>query len=132
MRVYVSSTFTDLQEHRQELRNALQSLEDVEYVGPEYLSANAEPSLETSLREIGESTALVLLIGWRYGYIPEGQQKSIVELEYEAALVVQIKRLVPDRAMSQKGGMRTYKACLGKGRSVTRSGTRAPQHPHPM
>jgi hypothetical protein len=89
----VSSTFTDLQEHRHALRNALQSLQDVEYVGPEYLSARAEPPLETSRREIGESAALVLLIGWRYGYIPEGQQKSIVELEYEAALAHRVSVL---------------------------------------
>ncbi|MFL5146474.1 MAG: DUF4062 domain-containing protein, partial [Microvirga sp.] len=28
----------------------------------------------------------VLILGWRYGYIPKGSEKSIVELEYEAAL----------------------------------------------
>ena len=86
MRIYLSSTLTDLQAHREALRAAIQSLGDVEYVGAEYFSASSDPPLESCLSEVRQSSLMVLILGWRYGYIAEGQTKSIVELEYETAL----------------------------------------------
>jgi|GEM_PF-1491215 len=98
MRVYVSSTFTDLAEHRAAVKRVIESLKDTsleddqetenpfEYAGLEYLSADPQPSLETRLQELTRSDLFVLLIGWRYGYVPEGQQESVVELEYQTAV----------------------------------------------
>jgi len=86
VRIYVGSTFSDLQAHRDALRSALQALEETEYIGPEYLSATEQPSLEACQEAVRDAFALVLVLGWRYGYIAEGHEKSVVELEYEAAL----------------------------------------------
>jgi hypothetical protein len=88
MRIYVSSTFSDLTEHREAVKKVIGSLEEInfEYAGVEYLSADTRPSVEVLLREIIDSTFFVLLIGWRYGYVPEGHGKSLVEMEYDTAV----------------------------------------------
>lgn len=77
LRVFVSSTFSDLAEHRAAVKSVMEkSLTDMyQYVGPEYLSAGEQPSLEDCLNELKNSTFLILLIGWRYGYVPEGYEK---------------------------------------------------------
>ena len=91
MRIYVSSTFADLRAHREAVRKAIRSLEEAKIVGAENFSfMPAEQTLKKSLEEVRESSGLVLIIGWRYGYIAEGQEKSIVELEYETAIAEQI------------------------------------------
>lgn len=91
MRIYVASTFSDLDAHRQAVRDAIQNIEKREfeefvYAGPEYSEATDEVSLELRLKNVRESSLLVLLLGWRYGYIPPSQEKSVLELEYEAAI----------------------------------------------
>ena len=91
MRVYVASTFSDLDAHRQAVRDAIQSIEkrdyeEFEYAGPEYSEPTEEVPLELRLKNVKESSLLILLLGWRYGYIPPSQEKSVLELEYEAAI----------------------------------------------
>lgn len=106
MRIYVSSTFTDLAEHRAATKRVIESLKDdsfkqygqdakscFEYIGLEYLSADTQPPLDTCLEEIVNSDIFILLIGWRYGYIPEGCEKSVVELEYQTAIEKNIPAL---------------------------------------
>ena len=91
MRVYVASTFSDLDAHRQAVRDAIQSIEkrefeEFEYAGPEYSESADGVPLEQRLKEVREASLLVLLLGWRYGYIAPAQNKSVLELEYEAAI----------------------------------------------
>ncbi|MEA2175774.1 MAG: hypothetical protein QOD00_3366 [Blastocatellia bacterium] len=88
MRIYVSSTLTDLYEHREAVKRVIESLKDMnfEYVGIEYLDTSIQPPLDVCLRAVGDSQLLILLIGWRYGYVPEGYEKSLMELEYDIAV----------------------------------------------
>lgn len=90
MRIYISSTLTDLYEHRKAVVSAIRGLKLEPYETCEVAEASFEatgtsPTIEESLSLINESDVFVLLLGWRYGYVPEGSTKSIVELEYEAA-----------------------------------------------
>ena len=90
MKIYVSSTLSDLTEHRAAVRQVMNSLSEggvnFEYTGVEYLSAEPNPPLGTYLHAVQGADFILLLIGWRYGYVPEGSEKSVVELEYEAAV----------------------------------------------
>lgn len=88
MRIYVSSTSSDLAEHREAVKKAIESLKDLnfEYVGVEYYNADSQQSVETLLSKLEDATFLVLLVGWRYGYVPVGHEKSLIELEYDAAV----------------------------------------------
>lgn len=88
MKVYISSTFSDLAEHRRAVQKAIESLkaDNFEYTDIHALSPEEQPPLETCLKAVSESQFFVLLLGWRYGYVAEGLNKSISELEYEAAV----------------------------------------------
>lgn len=90
MRVYVASTLADLAPHREAVREAIRSIEkrefeEFEYAGPEYSETTDEVPLEARLKEISESSVIILLLGWRYGYIAPSAEKSVLELEYDAA-----------------------------------------------
>ncbi|MFF5219103.1 HEAT repeat domain-containing protein [Micromonospora sp. NPDC000442] len=83
-RVYVSSTFRDLAECRRAVHAAARRL-NVEDVAMESYVAESRPPLETSLRALARSDLYIGLFAWRYGYVPEGHDQSISELEYREA-----------------------------------------------
>ncbi len=90
--IYISSTQSDLAEHRDAVKAVIPTLSSekdymsFEYVGLEYRTPEAMPSLENYFAALDEADFVVLLVGWRYGFIPEGSDKSILELEYERAV----------------------------------------------
>jgi hypothetical protein len=64
-------------------------------------SASDFPLLERSLSAVRESDVFILLVAWRYGYIPPGRDVSITELELSAAreaLIPCLVFLVPEDA----------------------------------
>jgi hypothetical protein len=92
-------TYPDLKEHRDAaivafrerlvFPNLLAKMSEKDYTNyelftPEVLASEDSSPLEVCLRNVRESDYFILFLGWRYGYIPEGSEKSIVELEYEA------------------------------------------------
>lgn len=90
MRAYISSTLTDLADHRRAVYQAIERLEfgvgvELEIVRTEDLESSGQPPLALLLKQIEESSIFILLLGWRYGYIPEKENRSIVEIEYEKA-----------------------------------------------
>jgi len=87
-RVYVSSTFSDLEDYRKEVSLALRRLGH-EDVAMEYYVAEDIRPLDRCLRDVGSCDIYVGVFAWRYGYVPkEGnpEQRSITELEYRKAL----------------------------------------------
>ncbi len=89
MKVYISSTFTDLREYRAAAADVLCSLgHDVR--GMEAYVAESSRPVDVCQADAASCDVYVLLLGWRYGYIPSPQARtpplSITELEYEAAL----------------------------------------------
>ncbi|HKO54868.1 MAG TPA: DUF4062 domain-containing protein [Thermoanaerobaculia bacterium] len=81
---FVSSTFTDLQPVRNEVRATLRRVGYLDGA-MEYLSAADERPLDASLQLVREADLYIGLFAWRYGFVPPGQRLSITELEYRAA-----------------------------------------------
>ena len=53
--------------------------------GMEIFTASTRPTVQECLCHAKEADVLVGIIAWRYGWEPEGQDKSITEMEYNAA-----------------------------------------------
>lgn len=90
MRAFLSSTFADLADHRAAVYQALAPLEfgqgvTFEVVRAEDQVASGQAPLSLLLDEVHKADLFICLVGWRYGFVPENQDKSVLELEYEAA-----------------------------------------------
>jgi len=84
-KAFVSSTFQDLKEHRSYVISALQRagifVDPMEF----WSSDNDEPKAISTARLEG-CQLCILLVGLRRGFVPDGEDKSITQMEYEAAL----------------------------------------------
>jgi hypothetical protein len=87
MKIYISSTFRDLQAHRAAVDRNLRSMgHDV--IGMEQYVAEGSRPLQRCLADVAAADVYVLILGWRYGYRPtEGNSNrlSITELEFQHA-----------------------------------------------
>jgi len=84
----VSSTFTDLADHRKEVSLALRRL-GYEDIAMEYYVAEDRRPVDRCLADVKSSDVYIGIFAWRYGYIPRTEnpdQLSITELEYRQAL----------------------------------------------
>jgi HEAT repeat protein len=82
---YVSSTYKDLKDYRTKVRTVL-GLLGIDDVAMEYYVAEPKRPLERCLHDAGECDLYIGIFAWRYGYIPDGESKSITELEYRMAI----------------------------------------------
>jgi hypothetical protein len=99
-RVFLSSTFRDLKDHREAVYVALRRLGH-QSVAMEQWAASDQAPLERSLEAVRAADVEVVIVAWRYGWIPQGQQYSTTELELRAAreaAVPCLVFLVPDDA----------------------------------
>jgi tetratricopeptide (TPR) repeat protein len=78
VRVFVSSTWLDLQPERTAVEHLLQRFREAKFVGMEYFGSRDETTRAASLAEVGQSDLYVGIIGGRYG-------SGITEAEYDAA-----------------------------------------------
>lgn len=85
MRIFLSSTFRDLIEHRRRVSDALQRLGQ-ENARMEIFGARPEEPIQACLNEIDQSDLVVGIYAHRYGHVPEGSQESITEMEFRHAL----------------------------------------------
>ena len=93
-RVFVSSTSIDLMKYRQAVREAINEL-GAEDIAMETFGARDERPKEACLKMIRQETDIFVgIYAHRYGFIPNGDQISITEAEYEAASEAGIKRLI--------------------------------------
>jgi Domain of unknown function (DUF4062) len=87
VKVYLSSTFQDLRGHREAVDRTLRRMgHDV--IGMEQYAAESSRPVERCLRDVRIADIYVLMLGWRYGYVPEAnnpERLSITELEYREA-----------------------------------------------
>jgi Domain of unknown function (DUF4062) len=83
-RVFVSSTFEDLADYRDAVRDAILVAGAVPVLIEQEAAQGATIS-ETSSRLLRESDAVLLVVGHRYGATEPKTRKSWVETEYEAA-----------------------------------------------
>jgi hypothetical protein len=89
MKIYLSSTYTDLHEYRAAVDLSLRSMGH-DIIGMEqYVAENTTP-LDRCLRDVRSADLYLIVIGWSYGYVPTSQDEnpdrcSITELELKAA-----------------------------------------------
>ncbi len=84
MKVFISSTYKDLIEHRKAAHDALEQL-GLHAIWMEAFGARPEESTEACLKEVEESDLFVGIYAHRYGYIPDGKDTSITEQEFDHA-----------------------------------------------
>jgi Domain of unknown function (DUF4062) len=82
--VYVSSTYQDLRQEREAAYHAMRRLRLDVLAMEDYVAADTRP-LDKCLGDVARSDIYVGIFGWRYGYVPTGQERSITELEYREA-----------------------------------------------
>jgi len=93
MKVFLSSTYLDLIEHRKAVVQALRTMgEEVESM--EIFGARDEESTGTSLKELDICEVLVGVYAYRYGTVPKGTNTSVTEKEYLHATMKNIPILV--------------------------------------
>jgi hypothetical protein len=85
VKVFISSTSIDLKDHRQrvitQLRRAGYHVDPME----DWTSDADEPK-RFSLDRLDGCQVCVLLVGFRRGFVPEGQERSITQMEYDYAI----------------------------------------------
>lgn len=87
-RIYISSTFDDLKEHRRYVCQQLRRMDHDVVCMEDYVAQDERP-LANCLRDISGSDLYVGLFAWRYGHIPQDHNPrhlSITELEYRHAV----------------------------------------------
>ncbi|HYH82865.1 MAG TPA: HEAT repeat domain-containing protein [Longimicrobium sp.] len=85
MKVFLSSTFKDLEPYRAAVIARLRRLDGVEVRCMEDFGARAASPKQFCIDEARECDLFIGLIGHLYGFIPQGDETSITEQEYEAA-----------------------------------------------
>ena len=81
MKVFLSSTYIDLIEHRKAAHDALERIGQ-EVGRMEIFGARAEEATSVALDQLEKSDLVIGIYAYRYGFIPEGSEISITEQEY--------------------------------------------------
>ncbi len=89
----ISSTLIDLPDHRKAVEEACLR-RGMFPLMMEHLPACASDATGISLSLVEQADIYLGVFAHRYGYVPEGQDKSIVEMEYERAVERGIPRLI--------------------------------------
>ena len=86
MKVYLSSTYIDLKGYRESVYRTLCKIEGVQVVAMEDYVACDERPVNKCLNDVERCDAYIGLFAWRYGFIPDGHDLSITNLEYLKAV----------------------------------------------
>lgn len=84
MKVFISSTYRDLIEHRRAVIDILLRLK-VQPIAMEFFGADPDEPKQVCADEIQDCNLFIGIYAHRYGLIPEGDQKSITEQEFDLA-----------------------------------------------
>ena len=68
-RIYVSSTFSDLQDQREAVYRALRRLGHDVVAMEDYVASDQRP-LDRCLDDVASSDVYIGIVAWRYGYVP--------------------------------------------------------------
>jgi hypothetical protein len=94
--IYISSTFTDLVQHRTAVIRALRQMDKVVIAMEDYTASDERP-LERCLGDVARCDVYVGIFGYRYGFIPKNdnpERLSITEREYRHAAEVGKQKFV--------------------------------------
>jgi len=91
--IFISSTFQDLQPHRNQIWSVLQNF-DINVIGMENFGARKSKPLDTCLAEIAECQIYIGIISMCYGSIDEETGKSYTQIEYDRAKELGLEILI--------------------------------------
>jgi Domain of unknown function (DUF4062)/HEAT repeats/NACHT domain len=94
-RIYISSTYGDLQAHREKVYRVLRQLGHDVIAMEDYVAADERP-VDKCLADVGSCDLYLGIFAHRYGYVPAHDNpasRSITELEYRHAVARNIPRL---------------------------------------
>src|SRR5678815_69722 len=83
-KVLISSTRKDIAEYREQIKDKLVALHQVVLM-METFGANPSDAVTVSTDQVRECDLFIGIYAYRYGYVPEGDEKSITEQEYDLA-----------------------------------------------
>ncbi|MEQ1844349.1 MAG: DUF4062 domain-containing protein [Nitrospira sp.] len=93
-RVFLSSTFTDLEDYRKTVQGAIRQLGAID-VSMEHFGARDERPVAECVRLVHEESDLFVgIYAHKYGYVPDGSEISISEMEYWAASEAALPRFI--------------------------------------
>jgi hypothetical protein len=92
--VMISSTALDLPEHREQARLACERTGFAPHDMMEHLTARNADAIEASLQMVEQADVYVGIFAQRYGYVPNGHNISITEMEYNRAVELKKPRLI--------------------------------------
>jgi Domain of unknown function (DUF4062) len=96
IKVYLSSTYTDLVEYREQVLRVLRRTSLRVFAMEDYGARDDRP-LDVCLRDVAKSDLYIGVFAFRYGHIPaveNAEGRSITELEYRKAVSLRIPRLI--------------------------------------
>lgn len=85
LKVFISSTVTDLQEYRKGAIEVINRYKVVTPLGVEFVNGEAHDPEAADEKSIGDCDVFIGIYAYRYGFLPEGRDKSVIEIEYELA-----------------------------------------------
>lgn len=91
--IFISSTFEDLSNYREEVERQLVRLEQI-VKGMEYFGSKPQNSLSLCLSQVRECKVFIGIIGMRYGSVDIDTQLSFTQLEYNEAISNGIPTLI--------------------------------------
>jgi len=89
----ISSTVRDLPEHREKVRDACLRQEFFPSMMENWPAMDSD-GVKASLEKIEKADVYVGVFGFRYGYVPDGSEISVTEMEYNRAVERKIPRLL--------------------------------------
>jgi len=93
-KIFLSSTFKDLLEHRRAAYDAIRKLEGYQCVRMEDFGARDSTPAEFCEEKVQECDIFLGLLGWFYGSSPDGSTLSFTEFEYDVATAEHMPRLM--------------------------------------
>jgi tetratricopeptide (TPR) repeat protein len=92
--VMISSTARDLPDHREQVRLACERAGFAPHDMMEHLPALNADAIDASLKMVAEADVYLGIFAYRYGYVPDGHEASITEMEYDRAVELNKPRLI--------------------------------------
>ena len=95
-RIYISSTFEDLEPYREAVQRALRKMQKEVVAMEDYVARDDRP-LAACLADVETSDLYVGIFAWRYGFIPSEDNpdgRSITELEFRHAVAQGVPCLI--------------------------------------
>jgi hypothetical protein len=86
-RIYISSTYSDLRDHRERVYRALRQIGHDAIAMEDYVATDQRPA-DKCLRDVSSCDLYIGIFAWRYGYVPpqdNPEARSITELEFRKA-----------------------------------------------